>query len=99
MIGDNGEKDDLDLNDVDDDLDDELDDDLDDEESSDDMPDIGGDTIIDVTGELEILVDKFEKTDADEVARRREIRRRLDEIAERRNMDLDSTFNFDLNED
>jgi|SRR5210317_191538 len=99
MIGDNGEKDDLDLNDVDDDLDDELDDDLDDEESSDDMPDIGGDTIIDVTGELEILVDKFEKTDADEVARRREIRRRLDEIAERRNQDLDSTFNFDLNED
>jgi hypothetical protein len=99
MIGDNGEKDDLDLNDVDDDLDDELDDDLDDEESSDDMPDIGGDTIIDVTGELETLVDKFEKTDADEVARRREIRRRLDEIAERRNMDLDSTFNFDLNED
>ena len=99
MIGDNGEKDDLDLNDVDDDLDDELDDDLDDEESSDDMPDIGGDTIIDVTGELEILVDKFDKTDADEVARRREIRRRLDEIAERRNQDLDSTFNFDLNED
>jgi hypothetical protein len=99
MIGDNGEKDDLDLNDVDDDLDDELDDDLDDEESSDDMPDIGGDTIIDVTGELETLVDKFEKTDADEVARRREIRRRLDEIAERRNQDLDSTFNFDLNED
>jgi hypothetical protein len=85
MIGDNGEKDDLDLNDVDDDLDDELDDDLDDEES--------------VTGELETLVDKFEKTDADEVARRREIRRRLDEIAERRNQDLDSTFNFDLNED
>ena len=99
MIGDNGEKDDLDLNDVDDDLDDELDDDLDDEESSDNMPDIGGDTIIDVTGELETLVDKFEKTDADEVARRREIRRRLDEIAERRNQDLDSTFNFDLNED
>jgi hypothetical protein len=99
MIGDNGEKDDLDLNDVDDDLDDELDDDLDDEESSDDMPDIGGDTIIDVTGELEILVDKFDKTDADEVARRREIRRRLDEIAERRNQDLDSTFNFDLEED
>lgn len=99
MIGDNGEKDDLDLNDVDDDLDDELDDDLDDEESSDDMPDIGGDTIIDVTGELETLVDKFEKTDADEVARRREIRRRLDEIAERRNQDLDSTFNFDLEED
>ena len=99
MIGDNGEKDDLDLNDVDDDLDDELDDDLDDEESSDDMPDIGGDTIIDVTGELETLVDKFEKTDPDEVAHKREIRRRLEEIAERRNQDLDSTFNFDLDDD
>jgi hypothetical protein len=95
MIGDNGEKDDLDLNDVDG----GLDDDLDDEESSDDMPDIGGDTIIDVTGELETLVDKFEKTDSDELAHKREIRRRLEEIAERRNQDLDSTFNFDLDGD
>lgn len=99
MIGDNGEKNDLDLDDVDDDLDEELDDDRDDEESSDDMPDIGGDTIIDVTGELETLVDKFEKTDPDEVAHKREIRRRLEEIAERRNQDLDSTFNFDLDDD
>ena len=99
MIGDNGERNDLDLDDVDDDLDEELDDDRDDEESSDDMPDIGGDTIIDFTGELETLVDKFEKADPDEVAHKREIRRRLEEIAERRNQDLDSTFNFDLDDD
>jgi len=100
MIGDNGDKDDLDPNDLDEDLDEDLDDDLDDDdESSDDMPDIGGDTVIDVSGELEALVEKFEKTDPDEVAHRREIRRRLEEIAERRNLDLDSTFNFDLNED
>jgi len=96
MIGDNGDIDDLDPNDLDEDLDDDLDDD---DESSDDMPDIGGDTVIDVSGELEALVEKFEKTDPDEVAHRREIRRRLEEIAERRNLDLDSTFNFDLNED
>ena len=95
MIGDNGDKDVLDL----DDLEDDLDDDLDDDESSDEMPDIGGDTIIDVSGELESLVAKFEKTDPDEIAHRREIRRRLEEIAERRSLDLDSTFNFDLDDD
>ena len=95
MIGDNGERDDLDLDDVDDDLDDDQDDD----DSSDDMPDIGGDTIIDVAGELETLVDKFEKADPGEIAHKREIRRRLEEIAERRNLDLDSTFNFDLDDD
>ena len=100
MIGDNGDNDDLDLDDLDEDMDDDLDDDLDDDdESSDDMPDIGGDTIIDVSAELESLVAKFEKTDPDEVAHRREIRRRLEEIAERRSLDLDNTFNFDLDDD
>ena len=91
MIGDNGKDDDLDL--------DEVDDDLDDDDASDVMPDIGGDTIIDVSGEIEALVTKFEKTDPDEIARRREIRRRLEEIAERRSLDLDSTFNFNLDDE
>ena len=65
------------------------------------MPDIGGDTIIDLSQELEVeqLVAKLEAADPDEIAHKREIRRRLDEIAEKRNLDLDSTFNFDLDDD
>ncbi|MGB5629542.1 MAG: hypothetical protein WBM45_12465 [Woeseiaceae bacterium] len=99
MIGDNGGKDDIELDDVDD-VDDELEDE-DDVSSSDDddMPDIGGDTIIDVSGEIEALVDKLEKSDPSEIAHRRAVRKRLEEIAEQRNIDLDSTFNFNLDDD
>ena len=63
------------------------------------MPDIGGDTIIDVSGELEALVEKLDKSDPDDVAHRREVRKRLEELAEQRNVDLDSTFNFNLDDD
>ena len=66
------------------------------------MPDIGGETIIDLTGELNVdeLVSRSSKTDPDELARKREVRRRLEEIAERRNSDLlDDTFNFNLDDD
>lgn len=93
MIGDNGRKDDEDFDD-DDDLDEE--DDLD----EDAMPDIGGETVIDLSGELadELAADS-KKGDPDELARKREIRRRLEDIAEKRNKDLDDTFNFDLDDD
>ena len=65
------------------------------------MPDIGGDTLIDVTGELqaEVLAASLSKDDPAEIAHRREVRRRLEELAEKRNQDLDSTINFDLNDD
>ena len=95
MIGDNGQKDEVDLEDLDDDI-------LDDDElSEDEMPDIGGDTILDLAGELqaEEFASKAYKSNPDEVAHRREVRRRLEEIAERRNADLDNTFNFDLDDD
>jgi len=94
MIGDNDNNDDTDL-------DDEILDDDDDDMSDDVMPDIGGDTLIDVTGELqaEVLATSLSKDDPDEIAHRREVRRRLDELAEKRNQDLDSTFNIDLNDD
>jgi hypothetical protein len=97
MIGDNGGKDDTELEAKvldEDDLDDDLDDDA--------MPDIGGDTIIDLTGELrfEDLVAGTSREGASEVAHRREVRRRLEEIAEQRNNDLlDDTFNFNLDDD
>ena len=93
MIGDDGDKEEVDLDDIEDEV-------LDDDSSSDDeMPDIGGDTVIDVSGELEALVEKLDKSDPDDVAHRREVRKRLEELAEQRNVDLDSTFNFNLDDD
>ena len=95
MIGDDGKKDDTDL----DDTEDELLNEEDDEVSEDEMPDIGGDTLIDVSGEVEKLVAKIGDGHTDEAAHKREVRRRLEELAEKRSEDLDSTFNFDLDED
>ena len=92
MIGNNNEKDDTDFDDTE-------------EESLDDdaMPDIGGETMIDVSGELDDddadeLIRVSRKSDPDEVARIREVRRRLEEIAERRRQQLDDTFNFNLDD-
>ena len=100
MIVDNGERDDDDFDDAgeDDTLDEELDEELDEDE----MPDIGGETIIDLTGELNVdeLVSKSATPDPDEIVRKREVRRRLEEIAEQRNNDLlDDTFNFNLDDE
>ncbi|MDH5456134.1 MAG: hypothetical protein OEY37_08680 [Gammaproteobacteria bacterium] len=94
-----GDKDDLEeLEDEDlDDLADADDDDDDDVE----ITDFSGDTIVGLSGEFDIdtLVKRLEATDPDEVAHRREIRRRLEEIREMREVDLDSTFNFNLDDD
>ena len=95
MIADNGDKNEDDFDDTEDET---LNEDLDDDA----MPDIGGETIIDLTGELNVddLVTRSGKTDPDELAHKREVRRRLEEIAERRNNDLlDDTFNFNLDDD
>jgi len=115
MISDNGRRDEDDFDDAEEDetldgdldkdetLDDDLDDDdLDDDDLDDDeMPDIGGDTMVDVTGELIVddLFERVSKSDPDEAAHRREIRRRLEEIAERRQSELDDTFNFNFDDD
>jgi len=93
MVGDNGNKDETDLEAAEDEV-------LDDEFSSEDeMPDIGGDTVIDLSGELEAIVEKVEKEDPDEAAHKRAVRERLDEIEEQRDKDLDSTFNINLDDD
>ena len=96
MIGDNGNNDEAEL-----DNDENLDEDSSSEDSSleDKMPDIGGDTVIDVSGELEAIVKKLDKEDPDEVAHKREVRQKLEELAEKRDKDLDSTFNFNLDDD
>jgi hypothetical protein len=98
MIENNDDKED---NDVDETLDDES---LDVESSSSDddgIPDIGGDTMADISVELNVeeLVAKLESTDPNEVAHKQEVRRRLDELREQRDADLDSTFDFSLDDD
>ena len=89
-----------------DELDDDIeDDDLDDDDDVDDIDEDGDDddNVGDISVEINVeeLVAKLEATDSDDVARRREIRRRLEELMEmrRESRDLDSTFNFDLDDD
>jgi hypothetical protein len=92
MIGKNGESKDT-----------ELDEAVEEEEELDEdaMPDIDGESVVDLTGELRVddLVAKADKSDPDEVARRRAIRKRLEEIQEQRNARLDDTFNFNIDDE
>ncbi len=104
MIGDKDDLDELEDEELEDeDLEDEDldDDDDDDDDDTDIVTDFSGDTIVGLSGEFDIdsLVKKLEATDPSEVAHRREIRRRLEEIREMREADLDSTFNFNLDDD
>ena len=92
-------KDDIPVDELDDEIEDEdVDDDDDDVEEIDDDDNVGD---ISVEINVEELVAKLEATDSDDVARRREIRRRLEELEDMRraSRDLDSTFNFDLDDD
>lgn len=96
MIGDI--RDNIPVDEVDEDIED---DDLDDDDDVEDMDD--DDNIGDISVEINVeeLVAKLEATDSDDVARRREIRRRLEELEDMRraNEDLDSTFNFNLDDE
>ena len=81
-----------------DDLDDDTVDDVDDAEV-----DIDDDDISDETAEINVdeLVAKIDSTDKADIQHRREVRRRLEEIREAREAaaELDSTFNFNLDDD
>lgn len=95
-------KDDIPVDELDDDLeDDDLEDDLEDDDDVDDIDD--EDNVGDISVEINVeeLVAKLEATNSDDVARKREIRRRLEELEEMRRSseDLDSTFNFNLDDD
>jgi hypothetical protein len=95
MIGDI--KDDIPVDDPDDDLED---DDLDEDDGVEAVDDGNvGDISVEIN--VEELVAKLEATNGDEVARKREVRRRLEELEDARqaSKDLDSTFNFDLDDD
>ena len=64
-----------------------------------DEPDdvVTGDTTIEM--DIENLVAKLEASDSEDVHRRAEIRRKLEDLREQREQELDSTFNFNMNED
>lgn len=69
----------------------------------DDDDDEDNDNVGDLSVELNIeeLVAKLEATDSDDTMRRRQIRRRLDELREQREAEkeLDSTYNFNLDDE
>lgn len=92
---------DLDDNDIDDDVDDTDDDDNDDAVIGDDDDDDSDS--IDLTGEVNIesLVAKLDSTPKDDLERKRQIRRRLEELREAREAarELDSTYNFNLDDE
>lgn len=79
------------------------------EEVSEDLPsddddavaDIGTDTIVSTTAEFKVdeIVAKIDKADPEEVAHKREVRKRLEEIAEQRDEAADSTFNINLDDE
>ena len=100
MTGKNGDGKDTDVDDV---VDESVEEVLEDDDTSTDvMPDIGGDTLLDISAEINVeeLVAMLEaSTDPDEAAHRREVRKRLEELREQKDIDLDSTFNFNLEED
>lgn len=84
--------------DIDDDIDDDDDSEFDGTETvvmSDDG-DSDDDDLLDVSMEVNVekLMSEMEKTATDDVARKKEIRRRLEEIQEERS--LDDTYSFDL---
>ena len=86
---------------------------LDDSNDTDDMDDVeddetvvvaeDGEDVSDLTGEVNVeeLVAKLESTPKDDLNRQRQIRRRLDELREEREAlkNIDSTYNFNLDED
>lgn len=62
-----------------------------------------GDDVSDLSSDINIeeLVAKLESTPKDALDRQRQIRRRIDELREEREVlkDLDNTYNFNLDED
>ena len=82
-------------------------DDIDEEDDDSDglllSDDIDTDNIGDLSVEINVeeLVKKLEATSSEDVDRRRQIRRRLEELRELREVekDLDSTYNFSLDDD
>ena len=65
--------------------------------SDDDDDEVADDSTIEM--DIERLVAKLEASDSEDVHRRAEIRRRLEDLREQREQELDSTFNFNFDDD
>jgi hypothetical protein len=79
--------------------DEELDDVAEDIELDDDDVDNVGDISVEIN--VDELVAKIEADDDDDAARKKEVHRRMEELNEQRkvNKDIDSTFNFNVDDD
>ena len=90
--------------DIEEDVDGELDNDIAADAGADDDADAdSSDNVGDMSVEINVeeIVAKIEKDDAGEAARKREVRRRLDEVQEeqRAARELDSTYNFNFDDE
>jgi hypothetical protein len=94
-------KDDISTEDVSDDIEDVEAEDLGDTSVIAELSDIDDEDDISVEINVEELVAKLEATDEKDLARRREIHRRLEELEDRRKYseDLDNTYNFNLDDE
>lgn len=84
---------------VDSDIDEDLDDEVETDEDA--VADVGEDEGIEMTGEVNVdaLVAKLDAAPKDDVERKKEIRQRLETLQEEHEKDLDSTYNFNLDDD
>ncbi len=58
---------------------------------------VSGDTTVEI--DIERLVAKLDASDSEDVHRKAEMRHKLEELKEKREQELDSTFNINLDED
>ena len=91
-------KDDIPVSEVEDDVEDEV---LDEDVVIEEIADVDNVGDISVEINVEELVAKLEATDDDDVDRKREIHKRLEELSDRRkdSEDIDSTYNFNLDDE
>lgn len=94
-------KDDIPVDEVDDEIEDVETEDLDGIETIVDVADVDNVGDISVEINVEELVAKLEATDNEDLSRKREIHKRLEELEDQRraNEDLDSTYNFNLDDE
>jgi hypothetical protein len=90
-----GEKDNFDEETVDETTDDSLTATVVITEDDDDI--VSGDSTVEM--DIEKLVAKLDASDEEDVHRRAEIRRKLEDLREQREQELDSTFNFKFDDD
>ena len=94
-------KDDIPVDEVDDEIEDVETEDIDGTETIIDVADVDNVGDISVEINVEELVAKLEATDDEDLSRKREIHKRLEELEDQRktNEDLDSTYNFNLDDE